>query len=327
MFARGLAAALLALLISGDVARLGWGVLSLWYLTFPYVWLFVLLEAVRARRRVGDGEVFLAGTAMAMLYGGIYAKDLQYGPHPFGVDWLGVLGAAFDGGMTTVLALHVAARLVPRPTERGRDTPLPYGWVAPFATLGFLIFVLGAASAVYAVKTALDFYRADRMLGPTWLVADLLFAGAAWFLARRAWRRAEEDSEGERERGIWALAAFAVWLPGSRIIARACLAVELPMALAYFFVGAWTVAAAGLFWRLWRERAYADGTATESAAVAGSRPALAAALWRAAGALLLVAWLGEDLNDVSAAGIFSAAIDWPSRALFAWAFLTSRLEV
>jgi hypothetical protein len=315
MLARALAAAALALLISGDAARLGWGAASLWHLTFPYVWLFLLLEAVRARRRVADGEVFLAGAAMAMLYGGVYAKDLQYGPHPFGVDWLGVLGAAFDGGMTSVLALHVAARLRPR---HGAEPAQP-GVLAAV----FLVFVLGAAAAVYGVKTALDFYRADRMLGPTWLAADLLFAGAAWILARRAWGRSEEeDAEAGRERGIWALAAFVVWLPGARIVARACLAVELPLVLAYFFVGAWTAAAGWLFWRLWRERTYAD-----PAAVAGSRPALAAAAWRAAGALLLVAWLGADLNDVSAAGIFSAAIDWPSRALFAWAFLTSRLEV
>lgn len=322
MFARALAAAALALLISGDVVRLGWGAASLWHLTFPYVWLFLLLEAVRARRRVGDGEVFLAGAAMAMLYGGVYAKDLQYGLHPFGVDWLGVLGAAFDGGMTTVLALHAAARLVPRPAEGERGYSSPYGSVASFAAPAFLVFVLGTAAAVYGVKTYLDFYRADRMLGPTWLAADLLFAGAAWLLARRAWRRSEEDAETGRERGLWALAAFAVWLPGARIVARACMAVELPLVLAYFFVGAWTAAAGWLFWRLWRERTYAD-----PAAVAGSRPALAAAAWRAAGALLLTAWLGADLNDVSAAGIFSAAIDWPSRALFAWAFLTARLEV
>lgn len=314
MFARALAAAALALLISGDVARLGWGAVGLWHLTFPYIWLFLMLEAARAWRRVGDGEVFLAGAAMAMLYGGVYAKDLQYGLHPFGVDWLGVLGSAFDGGMTSVLALHVAARIRPRPDAE----PVEAGVLARV----FLVFVFGAAAAVYGVKTSLDFYRADRMLGPTWLAADILFAGAAWFLARRAWRRSEEDAQAGREPGLWALAAFAVWLPGARIIARACLAVGLPDVLAYFFVGAWSAGAGWLFWRLWRERAYAD-----PAAVRGSRPASAAAVWRAAGALLLVAWLGSDLNDVSAAGIFSAAIDWPSRSLFAWAFLTSRLEV
>ena len=185
-----------------------------------------------------------------------------------------------------------------------------------------VIGTFGAAAAVYGVKTALDFYRADRMLGATWLVADILFAGAAWALARRAWSRSEEDREAGRERWIWALAAFAVWLPGARIIARACMAVELPGVLLYFFVGAWTAAAGWLFWRLWRERGHGD-----IFPVSGSRPALAAGAWRAAGALLLVLALGEDLNDVSAAGIFSAAIDWPSRALFAWAFLTSRLKV
>lgn len=314
MLPRAIAAAALALLISGDAARLGWGAVGLWHLVFPYLWLFVLIEASRARRRIEDGEVFLAGAAMAMLYGGVYAKDLQYGFHPFGVDWLGVPGALFDGGMTAVLAFHAADRLRPR----GDAEPEGMG---VFAMI-FLVFAFGAAAAVYGVKTALDFYRADRMLGPTWLVADILFAGAAWALARRAWSRSEEDREEGRERWIWALAAIAVWLPGARIIARACMAVELPGVLLYFFVGAWTAAAGWLFWRLWRERGHGD-----IFPVSGSRPALAAGAWRAAGALLLVLALREDLNDVSAAGIFSAAIDWPSRALFAWAFLTSRLKV
>jgi len=54
---------------------------------------------------------------------------------------------------------------------------------------------------------------------------------------------------------------------------------------------------------------------------------LASGLWRAGGAVILALWLGADLNDASAAGLFSALIDWPTRALFAWAFLTSRLKV
>lgn len=314
MLARALGAAALALLISGDVARLGWGAVGPWHLVFPYLWLFLLLEAGRARRRIEDGEVFLAGAAMAMLYGGVYAKDLQYGAHPFGVDWLGTLCALFDGGMTAVLAFHAADRI----RARGDEEPAEAG----MATLVFLVFALGAAASVYGVKTALNFYRADRMLDDTWLVADLLFAAAAWALARRAWTRSEEDREAGRERWVWALAALAVWLPGARLIARACLAVELPGVLLYFFVGAWTASAGWLFWSLWRERGHGD-----LFAVSGSRPALAAAAWRAAGALLLALSLGEDLNDSSAAGLFSAAVDWPSRALFAWAFLTSRLKV
>lgn len=314
MLARALGAAALALLISGDVVRLGWDAVGLWHLVFPYLWLFLLLEAGRARRRIEDGEVFLAGAAMAMLYGGVYAKDLQYGPHPFGVDWLGTLCALFDGGMTAVLAFHAADRVRPR----GDGEPAEMGLL----TIVFLVFSLGAAAAVYGVKTALNFYRADRMLGDSWLVADILFAAAAWVLARRAWARTEEDGEAGREPWVWALAAFAVWLPGARLIARACMAVELPGVLLYFFVGSWTAAAAWLFWRLWKERAHNDPSV-----VSGSRPALASALWRAGGAVILALWLGADLNDSSAAGLFSAFIDWPTRALFAWAFLTSRLKV
>lgn len=316
MLGRSLVAAALALLVSGDVARLGWEAIGIWRLLFPYLWLFVLLESGRARRRVEDGEIFLAGAAMAMLYAGVYAKDLQHGSHPLGIDWGSALCAMFDGGMTTVLALHLAS-LISRPESEFRPRALG----SSILTGVFLIFCVGAAAAVYGIKTSFNFYRAERMLGPTWLVADILFAGAAWALARRAWRRSEQ-SEGGRESWVWALAAFAVWLPGARIIARACAAIELPGALLYFFVGAWTLAAGGLFWRLWRERAYADPLP-----VSGSRPAAAAALWRAAGAIALVWTLGAELDDGRAAGIFSAAVDWPTRALFAWVFLTSRLKV
>ena len=315
MLARALAAAALALLISGDVARLGWDAAGLWHFLFPYLWLFVLLESSRARRRLDDGEVFIAGAAMAMLYGGVYAKDLQYGTHPFGIDWLGALGAAFDGGMTTVLALHIAGRLRPR------SAVAPAAETSTAAVV-FLVFCVGAAAAVYAVKTSFDFYKAERMIGSTWLFADVLFLLLAWTLARGAWRRSEGDAEAEREPWIWSLAAFAVWLPGARIIARACTAAELPGALLYFFVAAWTAVSVGTCWRLWKERGHGS-----SLALSYSRPAAAAALWRAAGAILLVLALGAELNDAKAAGIFSAAIDWPSRTLFAWAFLTSRLKV
>lgn len=314
MLARSAVAAVLALLISGDVARLGWDAVGLWHLTFPYLWLFILLEAVRARRRIGDGEVFLAGAAMAMLYGGVYAKDLQHGFHPLGIDWLGSLTALFDGGMTAVLALHLADRLRPRGEEEAAEMGV--------STFCFLVFVLGADVIIYGIKTHFDFYRAERMLGPTWLVADLLFAGVAWTLARRAWRSSEAEAESCREPGVWGLAAFSVWLPGARLIARLCLMADLPSVLVYFFVGAWTLGAGVIVWRLWSERGHAG-----LSPLFGSRPALTAALWRAAGALLLVAAFGADLNTAGAAGVFSAAIDLPSRAVFAWVFLTSRLKV
>lgn len=316
MLARSLLAAVLALLISGDITRLGWDAVEPWHFIFPYLWLFILLESGRARRRMSDGAVFFAGASMAMFYGGVYAKDLQHGFHPFGIDWLGSLCAVFDGGMSTVLALHVAERLRPRREGESGDLRM--------LTIIFLVFTLAAAAAVYGIKTAFNFYRADRMLGPTWLVADILFAWAAWTLARRAWIRSESEEEEEkgREPWVWALAGFAVWLPGARFFALACAALELPGVLIYFFVGVWTAGAATVIWRLWRERAHND-----LFPVSGSRPASAAALWRAAGALLLVLALGADLNEPRAAGLFSAAIDWPTRALFAWAFLTSRLKL
>lgn len=322
MPARAFAAAALALLIGGDSVRLGWDAIGLWHFLFPYLWLFVLLETARAKGRVEDGEVFLAGAAMAMLYGGVYAKDLQHGLHPFGIDWPGSVCAAFDGGMTTVLALHVAERAFPRAAAVSEDSAEPGGPVPQVLTLAFLAFVAGTGAAVYGVKTAFNFYRADRMLGPTWLVSDILFLATAAVLARRAWRDVTEGEAAQRPSWVWLLAGFAVWLPGASLTGRACLAAGLPSVLMYFFVGAWTAASWGLGWRLWRERGHAE-TAPQS----GARPAMTAALWRAGGALMLIAMLGYDLNAERTAGLFSVLIDWPSRALFAWAFLTSRLKV
>lgn len=322
MPARAFAAAALALLIGGDSVRLGWDAIGVWHFLFPYLWLFVLLEAARAKARVEDGEVFLAGAAMAMLYGGVYAKDLQHGLHPFGIDWPGSVCAAFDWGMTAVLALHVAERAFPRERAAPDDSEEPAGPAPQVLTLSFLAFTAGTAAAVYAVKTAFNFYRADRMLGPTWLVSDLLFLAASALLARRAWREAREEEAGQRPPWVWALAGFVVWLPGASLVGRACLAAGLPSVLMYFFVGAWSAVSWGLCWRLWRERGHA-----ETRPLSGAKPAMTAALWRAGGALMLIATLGYDLNAERTAGLFSVLIDWPSRALFAWAFLTSRLRV
>lgn len=315
MFARAAAAAAIALLVGGDVVRLGWDAARLWHFTFPYLWLFVLLEAARARRRIEDGEVFLAGAAMGLLYGGIYAKDLQHGWHPFGVDWLSIPCAAFDGGMTAVLALHFVERLRPRGEEARSDG-------ADIATIAFLVFVAGGALLVYLINTAFNFYRADRMLDATWLAADFGFAWGAWRLARRAGELSEEAAEPGRVPAVWAAAAFATWLPGARFLARATANAGLPSALTYFFVGSWTATAAWLFRQMWRERGHAPLSPAEV-----SRPALAVALWRAAGALLLVWWLGADLNESRAEAMYSTLISWPTRALFAWVFLASRLKV
>jgi hypothetical protein len=301
----------LALLISGDVVRLGWPAFGLWHFIFPYFWLFLLLGSLRARRRVSEGTVFLAGATMAMLYGGIYAKDLQHGYHPMGIDWLGVLCTAFDGGMIAVLALHLVSRIRPCMGEE-----------AELITAVFLTFTLGAAVVVYGIKTAFNFYRAERMLGPTWLLADLLFAWGAWVLGRRAWDSIAADDVAGRESWVWGLGAFAVWLPGARIVARICAAIELPGALLYFFVGAFTCAVFWLARQLWREREHFDSTEQ-----AVSKYATIAASWRVAGSLLMMIWLREDLNDARAPGVFATFIDLPTRALFTLSFLTARLKV
>ncbi|MBI5246435.1 MAG: hypothetical protein HY923_04590 [Elusimicrobia bacterium] len=312
MYARAAVAALLALLISGDAVRLGWDAVQPWHLVFPYFWFFLLLEALRHRRKVDDAVLFTAGAALGLFYGGIYSKDLQHGFHPLGIDWLSVPCALFDWGMIAVLGSHLAARVVPR-TE---DNPEP-----PLVTVVFLAFGLGASLVVYGVHTAFNFYRAERMLGATWLLADLLFAWGAWKLSRRVLHLSEEG-EGDRSDWMWAVAAFSIWLPGARIVARLCMLIELPSILMYFFVGAWTAAFGVVSWRLWKERAYFDSTA-----LADSRNAKIAAVWRFAGSLLLILWLGEDLNSARTEGMFSVLIDLPTRALFALAFLTARLKV
>ncbi|MBI3287982.1 MAG: hypothetical protein HYZ74_00510 [Elusimicrobia bacterium] len=247
-----------------------------------------------------------------MLYGGVYAKDLQHGLYPFGIDWIGTLGYGFDGGMTAVLALHVRDA-VPRLKTLNQDGSAP-------ARCAILLIILAGAACVYGVNTVFKFYRAQRSLGPTWLLGDILFASAAWALAARAKASAErEEPAASRELWIWGVAGFVVWLPVARVIARTCAATGLPDALLYFFVGAWTAAAGWAFWRLWLTRGRVD-----PAPVSRSRFALAAALGRALGAAAVALSVGWDARS---GGVFALLIDLPTHALFAWAFLTSRLEV
>ncbi|UPT73890.1 MAG: hypothetical protein M0D55_18935 [Elusimicrobiota bacterium] len=144
----------------------------------------------------------------------------------------------------------------------------------------------------------------------------------AWTLAKRALALSESEAEPGRVAAVWAIAGFSVWLPGARFLGVATQNGGLPAPLVWFFVGSWTVACAWLFRQLWRERGHAP-----LAPVVEDRIALGAAVWRAVGALLIVAWLRGDLNEPRAEGIFSAAISWPTRAAFAWVFLTSRLKV
>ena len=306
-------AAAIALLISGDGVRLGWGAIQPWHLVFPYFWFFVLLELLRHRRRVDDAVLFTAGAAMGLFYGGIYAKDLQHGFHPLGIDFLAIPCAMFDWGLLTVVASHISSRLRPRSEEDSFPS---------LSAIVFLSFGLGAAALVYGIHTIFKFYRADRMIGSTWLLADLFFAWCCWKMAQRTRHLAEEGEEGDRPDWLWAVAAVALWLPGARITARFFTMLEVPDILMYFFVAAWTAGIGYLAWRLWKERGHFDSTL-----VADSRYVKIAGLWRFVGSVLLILWMGADLNMTRTEGIFSFAIDLPSRALFALAFFTGRLKV
>ncbi|MEK7390349.1 MAG: hypothetical protein AAB036_11715 [Elusimicrobiota bacterium] len=312
MLTRAAGAAVFALLIGGDVARLGWGAIGLWHLYFPFFWLFILLEAIRSERDVGDEEVFLTGAAMAMFYGGIYAKDLQHGFFPFGIDWLGSIEACFDGGMTAVVSLHALRVLRPESKVPALTDRRPL----------FLALALGAigAACVYAVKTVFNFYNAERLLSPSWLLGDVLFGAATWALLRMALTRSRAKESSFRDRRFSLLAAFAVWLPGARVGARLCVGLDLPDAVMYFVVVVWTAVIVRLFWD-------SVGMRLEEETATRSRPALAAALWRAGAAVCLLMLWGSAREDARMAGAFSAFVDLPSRALFSWAFLTARLKI
>lgn len=308
MLAAAALTALLASLLVPDAARDGLGV---WRAAFPWFVAAAAFEWLGRRRRAGDGEAFLVGAAAALLYSGVYAKTLQHGLFLLGVDALSALECAFDGGMAFTLARHAAAPLRAR----------AFAGAAPVEGLvagAVAAFVAATALTLYLVMTSTGMYASDRLLGPTWLAADLAFACAGAWLLRRAWARAELEEEPGREAWLWPLCAFAVWLPGARLLGRAAVGLGLPGFFAMLFAAAWALAAGWGARLAWREGEYSGEPA------ARSRPALAVAAWRAGAGLFLLYWLGPD--DDRADGLRGVFIDLPARAAFAWLFLTSRLK-
>ena len=290
-------AALLAAAISGDPAA--WGASAFgWRLLFPYLCLFLALEAAESRRELGSTGLFLLGAAAGLAHEGVYAKQLQEGTLLLGVDWLGALFAAFDWGALAVLATAASRALLPAGSERrGR------------AAEAALASALAAAALwSYAVWTVTGRYRFARMLGPTWLLADALFLAAAAWLARRAWTRGAEEPPA----WLAPAAAFCAWLGPAQLAIRA--GGGWPALGSLALLAAWTAAFAWLARR---------GAARLSAASA-ARALLAIAAYRAAGALLARAWFGPPEFDVRAPLAFAYLVEVPARAAFFLVFFGRR---
>lgn len=304
-------AALSALLIGGELAARGSAALTdVGGFLFPYLWLFLLFELLRARRRLGDSEAFLVGAAVGLLRDGVYAKALQEGALPFGLDALGAVFAVFDWGMIAVLALHAVDALLPRVEESHDLRP-------EAATAGAIV---AGAATVYVLMTLTGRYRYERMIGSFWLLDDLIFIGVAAVLMRRAWGRAAHEEPLERDGWLWALGALCAWLPGMQIIYRA--AAGEPGFFAVFFMIIWTVLAGGAMFRLWGDRTYVDTTPRRV-----SRAALGLAVWRFAACVILLAVYGPATENLRAVGPYQVFVDLPTRAAFCWLFFSGRLTV
>jgi hypothetical protein len=309
-------AAAVAFLIGGDLAVRGpSGLLDLWRFAFPYLWLFLAFEAARRRRRLLDAEAFLFGAAVGLVHDGIYAKTLQDGVFFLGVNWLSALSAVFDWGMVTVVALHVADAYHPRPADEDPSSDVPGG-----AELAVLIFIPVLAVTMYLFDAWVGRTRVGRMLGPGWLLAELLFAVAAAALIRRALVRSQTEEPEERDAWLWALAAVCGWLPGAQLLARA--GGEWPSVPSVMFVAAWTAGFGAWIWSRWRERGL---VALEPRRAA--RPILALAAWRLIGAALICLILGPMESDGRSAAAFGFFVDLPTRLIFISLFFSSRLAV
>ena len=187
---------------------------------FAQLWLFLAFEALSARRRLLDWQTFLLGAAAGLLHDGILTKVLQDGACFLGVDFLAALSAGFDWGMTAVVVLHVVDALLPRPVEEERPEKFPRPWALSVLSLAALIRYISDALAGHL--------RLERMLGPRWPLADLLFAAAAAALVAPALIRLESGQPQRMSRPILALAAW-------RVVGAAALYFfpELPLSAAF----------------------------------------------------------------------------------------------
>ncbi|MCX5797330.1 MAG: hypothetical protein NTY77_17700 [Elusimicrobia bacterium] len=305
------AALILGPLLSGLVLSRGVGVLAEWRtLVFPYLWLYLFIEGRVTRRALSDGQVFLLGGAFSFVYDGLLTKRMQDSFAISGLDWVAVLGGPLEWGMTVVVWLHCLQALVPRDEE-------PAGLPGQKA---LVVGIPALVAVVYLWKSAFGHFRVEHSLGPMWLIDDLLLAGAAVWLWRR-YRRSLDEPSYHHPAWVWVLAGLGLWFVGSGLLAEACLGLSAPKVLSYTVETFW-LAALGIFsWVTWRDRhIYSDEPMRRS------RPVLAAAAFRVFGTLLLLKIFGAS-DDPRMAFWSGLLCDWPSKVLFYYAFLTSRLEV
>ena len=308
-------AAAVAFLIGGELLASGpWGLLDPWRFLFPYLWLFLAFEAARRRRRLLDAEAFLLGAAVGLVSEGILGKTLQDGISFLGVDWFGSLASIFDWGMIAVVSLHVVDAFRPRLEDESSSES------SGLLELVALVFIPAAALVMYLFDAWVGRTRFQRMLGPTWLLADLLFAAAAWALVRRAAVRSESAEPEERDVWLWALAIFCGWLPGAQLFARA--GGQWPSLLSAMYAAAWTAGFGAWMWRLWRERGHASWEPKHA-----SRAILALAAWRLLGALIVYLVLGPVVDEPRSAAAFGFLVDLPTRLIFLTIFFSSCLAV
>jgi len=227
-----------------------------------------------------------------------------------GLDWVAVLGGPLEWGMTVVVWLHCLQALLPREEE---PLSLP-GQGVVLAGVPILV------AAVYLWKSVFGHFRVEHFLGPMWLIDDVALAGAAVWLWRR-YRRSLEGPSYHNPVWVWALVGLGLWLLGSGILAGACLGLGSPKVLTYTVETFWLAALGTFLWVTWRDRhTYSDDP------VRRSRPVLASAGCRVLGTLLLLKLFGAT-DDPRLAFWSGLLCDWPSKVLFYYAFLTSRLEV
>lgn len=316
MLARAAAEAAVALMLGGTLAARGWaGLLRVWGWAVPYLAFFLALELALGRRGAGAARVFSLGAAFALLYEGVYAKSVIDGVGLLGIDPASLAAACFDWGMLAVMAAHLVSRRSARRAAPGE----PLGAHARLAAGALGLLCVGAA-AVYLVKTRFGHYIAERMVGPTWLLTDVLFAAGAWRLSRAA--LAGDGDPAEPARWMYVLCAFASWVPGVQSVMTWGDEFSWPAAVIFLLVVGWTAACGWGFWRLWRGRGFVDETPTRDCALISY-----AAAWRVVGSAALLLAYSPGVFDERAAAAYAVLIDLPSRLAFSYAFLTSRLDV